>query len=125
MTLSQSPPGRPPAEGVGTCAPPKPGFPHSPRPPFHMPCPLPRWTEPVHLSVSSRLVRPSPRHRRVGIHKFTFGPGQTSRVLRPAGLLGDPRWPLSQGFSSVRYRASRISATRPTDSYLGGTLTHW
>src|SRR5215469_17217952 len=37
-----------------------------------MPCPLPRWTEPVRRSVTSRLVQPSPFLRRVGIHDFTF-----------------------------------------------------
>ena len=37
-----------------------------------MPCSLPRWTEPVLLSVTSRLVLPSPFPRRVGVHDFAF-----------------------------------------------------
>ena len=35
-----------------------------------MPCPLPRRTEPVRLSVASRLVRPAPYLRRVGVRDF-------------------------------------------------------
>jgi hypothetical protein len=35
-------------------------------------------------------------------------PAQASRVLRPAGLLGHLTWPLSQGSSSVRYRAKPL-----------------
>ena len=37
-----------------------------------MPCHLPRWTEPVLVSVTSRLVLPSPFPWRVGFHNFTF-----------------------------------------------------
>ena len=38
----------------------------------NMPCSLPRWTEPVLVSVASRLVLPSPFPRRVGVHDFAF-----------------------------------------------------
>ena len=34
--------------------------------------PLPRRTQPVHASVASRLLRPSPFLRRVGVRNFTF-----------------------------------------------------
>ncbi len=43
------------------------------RTPFSvMPRPLPRRTQPVHASVASRLLRPSPFLRRVGVRNFTF-----------------------------------------------------
>ena len=54
-----------------------------------MPCSLPRWTEPVLLSVTSRLVLPSPFPRRVGVHDFAFEACSsftrvtTCRVARP------------------------------------------
>ncbi len=37
-----------------------------------MPCPLPRWTQPLRLSVTSRSVQPSLMSRQVGVHDFTF-----------------------------------------------------
>ncbi len=37
-----------------------------------MPCPLPRWTQPVCLSVTSRSVQPSLMLWQVGVHNFTF-----------------------------------------------------
>jgi len=37
-----------------------------------MPCSIPRWTEKVRALVSSLSTRPSPFHRRVGIHDYTF-----------------------------------------------------
>ena len=37
-----------------------------------MPCPLPRWTQPVRVSVTSRSVQPSLMSRQVGVHDFTF-----------------------------------------------------
>ena len=126
MTLSESPPGRPPTEGVGARAPPSGGSLTRPDHLPHMPCPLPRWTEPVRLSVSSRLVQPSPQHRRVGVHEFTFEAcsGFTRvtacGVARPPDVAFVTRLQLSP-FTGL----SRLSATRPTDSYLGGTFTHW
>ena len=48
------------------------GLPQLPGRPPDMPCPLPRWTERVHLSVASPSTRPSPLFRRVGVHDFTF-----------------------------------------------------
>ena len=65
------------------------GSPTPPDPLPCMPCPLPRWIEPVPLSGSSRLVPPSPLRRRVGIHDFTceacsaFTPVTACRVARP------------------------------------------
>src|SRR4051812_33493726 len=40
--------------------------------PSDMPCPLPRRTRRVHLSVASPSARPSPNLRRVGVRDFTF-----------------------------------------------------
>ena len=37
-----------------------------------MPCPLPRWTQPVYLSVTSRSGQPSLMLWQVGVHDFTF-----------------------------------------------------
>ena len=65
------------------------GSPTPPDPLPCMPCPLPRWIEPVPLSGSSRLMPPSPLRRRVGIHDFTceacsaFTPVTACRVARP------------------------------------------
>ena len=69
MTLSESQPGRPPDRERDR--------PHwgSPTRPDHlpgMPCPLPRWTQPVYVSVTSRSVQPSLMLWQVGVHDFTF-----------------------------------------------------
>src|SRR3954447_103019 len=40
--------------------------------PSDMPCPLPRRTRRVRLSVASPSARPSPFPRRVGVRDFTF-----------------------------------------------------
>ncbi len=69
-----------------------------------MPCSLPRWTEPVLVSVSSRLVLPSPFPWRVGVHNFAFEACSSftrvtaCRVARPpySGLL-------SRGFDPASY----------------------
>jgi hypothetical protein len=69
MTLSESQPGRPPDRERD-----RPDW-GSPTRPDHlpcMPCPLPRWTQPVCVSVTSRSVQPSPMLWQVGIHDFTF-----------------------------------------------------
>ena len=88
-----------------------------------MPCPLPRRTEPLQVSVASRLVRPSPYLRRVGVHDFTFE--ACSGLLRvTACQLARP------AFSGLRHEASARPITRPrrssastlTDNYIGGLL---
>jgi hypothetical protein len=38
----------------------------------NVPCPLPRWTERVLVSILPRCAWPSPKFRRVGVHDFTF-----------------------------------------------------
>jgi hypothetical protein len=53
------------------------------------------------------------------------GPAHASLTLRPAGLLSDPRWPLSQGSDPARYQTKPLAATRLTDNCLRGTSTHW
>ena len=40
--------------------------------PSNVPCPLPRWTERVQVSIASPFARPSPYSRRIGVHIFTF-----------------------------------------------------
>jgi len=52
-------------------------------------------------------------------------PAQASLALRPAGSLGRPRRPLSQGSGPPVARTSRLPATSPTDNCLGGTYLHW
>ncbi len=88
-----------------------------------LPCPLPRRTEPVRMSVASRLVLPSPYLRRVGVHDFTFE--ACSGLLRvTACQLARP------AFSGLRHEASARPITRPsrssastlTDNYIGGLL---
>ena len=70
----------------------------SPDYPHHysdVPCPLPRRTRQVHVSIASLSTRPSP----VGPSAFTLSrPAQTLLTLRPAGSLNRPRRPLSRGF---------------------------
>src|SRR5664280_834404 len=46
-----------------------PDYPHHPS---IVPCPLPRWTRQVHMSIASLSARPSPPYGRVGVHIVTF-----------------------------------------------------
>jgi hypothetical protein len=111
-------------EIVGACAPPDRGSLTRPDHLPHLPCPIPRWTEPVHLSVPSRLVPASPRQCGVGVHEFTFEAcSGFTRVLRPAGLLGHRTWPLSQGFSLVRYQAKPLVSYQLGPPLRGGCAT--
>ena len=88
-----------------------------------MPCPLPRRTEPVRMSVASRLVLPSPYLRRVGVHDFTFE--ACSGLLRvTACQLARPAFSGLCHEASARpiTRPSRSSASMLTDNYIGGLL---
>jgi hypothetical protein len=54
-----------------------------------VPCPLPRLVEQVHVSIASRITRPSPNGRRVGIRIVTFEDCSgftrvTARIAQPA-----------------------------------------
>ena len=116
---------RPPCRGRRSCELHPPGPPFSAlRSPFaDMPCPLPRRTEPVPVSVASRLVRPSPYLRRVGVRDFPFE--ACSGLLRvTACQLARP------AFSGLCHEASARPITRPrrssasmlTDNYMRGLL---
>ena len=88
-----------------------------------MPCPLPRRTEPVRLSVASRLVRPSPYLRRVGVRDFPFE--ACSGLLRvTACQLARPAFPGLCHEASARpiARPRCSSASMLTDNYIGGLL---
>ena len=100
-----------------------------PRCPDHLPnvpCPLPRWTERVLVSILPRCAWPSPYFRRVGAHDIHF-----RGLLRLHSRYGPPGCSTAQG--GLRHEAStrpvtqqcRSSATRPIDSYLGGFFLHW
>ncbi len=54
---------RPPIERVSL------DYPHHPS---NVPCPLPRWTRRVHVSIASPSARPSPPYGRVDIHIVSF-----------------------------------------------------
>ena len=77
-----------------------------------MPRPLPRRTQPVHASVASRLLRPSPFLRRVGVRNSISlsRPAQAYCALRPNGLLARLTRTLSRGFSSTRYRTTLLAS---------------
>ena len=95
------------------------------RSPFaDMPCPLPRRTEPGPMSVASRLVRPSPYLRPVGVRDFPFE--ACSGLLRvTACRLARPALPGLCHQASARpiTRPSRSSASMPTDNCMGGFLS--
>ena len=58
--------------------------------------------QPFSVRLLPQSTRPSPRHRRVGIHDFNdLRPAQASRALRPAGSLSRPRRTLSRGFETA------------------------
>ena len=88
-----------------------------------MPCPLPRRTAAVQVSVASRLVRPSPYLRRVGVHDFPFE-ACSGLLLVTACQLARP------AFSGLCHEAAARPITRPrrssastlTDNYMGGLL---
>jgi hypothetical protein len=77
------------------------GLPRLPVSPFQRAVPI---TPVDHNGCFCRLLphrtRPSPIHRRVGVHKSLSRPAQALLTLRPAGLLSRPRRPLSRGFST-------------------------
>ena len=125
MALSDFPPGPPSLPRTAEWRTPPAGTSLSaPRSPCtDMPCPLPRRTEPVRLSVASRLVRPSPYLRRVGVRDFPCE--ACSGLLRvTACRLARPAFP------GLCHQASARPITRPhcssasllTDNYTGGLL---
>ena len=80
------------------------------RSPFtDMPCPLPRRTEPVPVSVASRSVLLSPYLRRVGVRDFPFEAcsGWTARYGLPACSPGFLRT-LSRGFREANYSTAPL-----------------
>ena len=91
-----------------------------------MPCSLPRWTEPVLVSVSSRLVLPSPFPWRVGIHDFAFEACSSFTRVTACRVARPP-------YSGLCHEASTRPVTRPgrslatmfTDNYMGGSFPHW
>jgi len=82
----------------------------------NVPCPLPRWTERVHVSML-----PHPR----GLPRLPGGSASTihfrglSLALRPARLLNRPRRPLSRGFDPASYPAKPLVSYQ-TDRLLSG-----
>ena len=94
-----------------------------------LPCPLPRRTEPLRMSVPSRLVRPAPYLRRVGVHDFTLEtwgarPAQAYCALRPASLLArlSPDFVTRLPPGRLPDRAARQLSFMLTDNYMGGLL---
>ena len=91
-----------------------------------MPCSLPRWTEPVLLSVASRLVLPSPFPWRVGVHDFAFEACSSFTHVTACRVARPP-------YSGLCHEASTRSVTQPgrssatmfTDNYMGGSFPHW
>ena len=91
-----------------------------------MPCSLPRWTEPVRVSVASRLVLPSPFPRRVGVHDFAFEACSSFTRVTACRVARPP-------YSGLCHEASTRPVTRPgrslatmfTDNYMGGSFPHW
>ncbi len=92
----------------------------------NMPCSLPRWTEPVLVSVASRLVLPSPFPRRVGVHDFAFEACSSFTRVTACRVARPP-------YGGLCHEASTRSVTRPgrslatmfTDNYMGGSFPHW
>ena len=112
--LSDSRPSRRPEDDVGARAPPRTGLSCLPSSlPSDVPFPIPRRIETVHLSMTSRLVLPSPSPWRVGIRISTFEACSGFTILRPAGSLSRPRRPLSRGSDPASYPA------KPLVSYQG------
>ncbi len=112
MTLSESPPSRSPNENVGVLPPLGLEFPHSLRPLSLHAVP----TTPVDPSRCACRLLPGrcslPRSSGGSASTTTLSrPAQASLALRPAELLGHPKWPLSQGSGPARYR------TKPLVSY--------
>jgi len=71
----------------------------------NVPCPLPRWTERVHMSILPRS-RGLPRSKGGSASTISLsGPAQASLTLRPARLLNRLTRPLSRGFDTVGYPA--------------------
>src|SRR5215472_13017253 len=106
MTLSESPAGPLPlSKALELALHSNGGFPHLPRPPSRHAVP----TTPVDRAGAqvgdfpARTAFPVPeagRHPRLHFRGLL----RPSHVLRPAGLLSHLKWPLSQGFGSVRCR---------------------
>ena len=99
-----------------------PDYPHHPS---NVPCPIPRRTEQVHVSIASLSARPSPG--RAGRHPHRLFRG----LLRLHSRYGPLDRSTAQGGlcheASARpvTRPSRSSATRSIDNSLGGTFLHW
>ena len=92
----------------------------------NMPCSLPRWTEPVLVSVASRLVLPSPFPRRVGVPRLRFrGLLKLHSCYGLQGCSPTLQWTLSRGFDPASYPTGRSLATMFTDNYMGGSFPHW
>jgi len=72
MTLSDARPDRRLTRRWGRDPRPQRASPVNPAYPSDMPCPLPRRTRRVRVSVASPSARPSPKLRRVGVRDFTF-----------------------------------------------------
>src|ERR1700731_4628623 len=95
---------RPPIERVSL------DYPHHPS---NVPCPLPRWTRRVHVSIASPSARPSPPYGRVDIHIVSF-----------EACLGftrvTARWiaqPPKAAFVFCRSTFSLVPPLRSTDSF--------
>jgi hypothetical protein len=102
-----------------------PDFQHASRAGHDVPCPLPRRI----VTGASVDCFPIPR----GLPLYAVGsasttslsrPAQALLALRPAGSLGCPRQPLSQGSGPPVTRTNRLPATRSIDNSLGGTFLH-
>ena len=97
----------------------------SPNDPDHlpnMPCSLPRWTEPVLVSVASRLVLPSPFPWRVGVHNFAFEACSSFTRVTACRVARLPYRGLCHEASTRPVSpSSRSLATMFTDNYMGGS----
>ncbi len=62
----------------------------------------------MHLLVSSLSTQPSPSHRRVGIHDFTFEACSSFTRVTAAQLLAHHAWALSRGFIAADLSATML-----------------
>jgi len=125
MTLSESQPGRPPFRERWSLPSPKLGFPHSPRPPSQHAVPItpadPSGAHVGYLPVGAAFPviqagrRPQLHFR--GLLRLHARYGLQGCSATQSGLCHK---------APTRHvtKPSRLSATRLTDYYLGGTFTH-
>ena len=84
------------------------------------PCPLPRRTERVRMSIASRARWSLPRLAGGSASALSLSrPAQASLTLRPAGSLSHPRRPLSRGSSPAGCPAKPLVSFRTYRQFSG------